>query len=468
MTTRTFPPAHPRPTPSAPRPYQFPQFERRALSNGLRVVVAPIHTLPVVTTLAVVDAGATHDPPVLEGLSQLTARALVEGTSTMDALQLAERLELLGTTLDTGADWDSTIVQLTSLASRVDDAIAVLAEVLRAPAFPEAELERLRNERLADLAQLRAEPRGLADLYFSQLVYDGTSRFSRMAGGDEQSIMRITRDDVVEYHVRVFQPSRVTLIVVGDISVDAGVALVESRFGDWTGAAVELPAVIDKARYDDMRVHVVRKSDAPQSELRAGHITVPRVHPDYFPLVIMNAILGGLFSSRLNLNLREAHAYTYGAHSAFDWRRAASPFEISTAVETGVTANAVQEILSELVRIRESEVSEAELSLAVSYLDGVFPIRFETTAAVAGGLANLEIFRLPMDYFDGYRARVRAVTAQDVLRVAREHLDPARLQVVVVGDADAVVESLTSIGAGPVTVYEPTDTASTSESSSVS
>ena len=349
---------------------------------------------------------------------------------------------------------------------QADDAIAVLAEVLRAPSFPENELERLRHERLADLAQLRAEPRGLADMYFSQLVYDGTSRFSRMAGGDEQSISRISRNDVVANHARVFRPSTTALIIVGDITSDAALKLAEENFGDWTGSLVETPPVIDHARYDTMRVHVVRKSDAPQSEIRAGHVSVPRVHNDYFPLVIMNAILGGLFSSRLNLNLREAHAYTYGAHSAFDWRRAASPFEMSTAVETGVTANAVRESLKELIRIREEEVSEAELSLAVSYLDGVFPIRFETTAAVAGGLANLEIFRLPSDYFDSYRARVRDVTAKDVLRVAREHLDPARLQVVVVGHADAVVESLADVGAGPVTVYEPAD-ATISESSSV-
>jgi len=164
-----------------------------------------------------------------------------------------------------------------------------------------------------------------------------------------------------------------------------------------------------------------------------------------------------LFSSRLNLNLREAHAYTYGAHSAFDWRRAPSPFEISTAVETGVTANAIAEIVRELTSIREAEVSEAELSLAVSYLDGVFPIRFETTAAVAGGLANLEIFRLPSDYFDSYRAHVRAVTAADVLRVARTHLDPTRLQIVVVGDASAAATSLADLGVGPVTTYDPAD-----------
>lgn len=455
MSTHRYPEALPRPGAGTPRPYRFPHFERHTLSNNLRVIVAPVHTLPVVTTLAVVDAGATRDPDGLEGLSVLTMRALDEGTATMNALQLAERLELLGTTLDTGADWDSAIVQLTSLSSRVGDAFAVLSEVLRTPSFPAEELDRLRQERLADLAQLRAEPRGLADVYFTRLLYDGASRFARLSGGDEASIARIDRDAVVTHHQTLFTPRNVALMIVGDISIADGLALAEQNFGDWTGTDVA-PAEPDaRQRYTVPRVHVVSKSDAPQSEIRVGHVSVPRLNDDYFPLVVMNAILGGLFSSRLNLNLREAHAYTYGAHSAFDWRRAPSPFEISTAVETGVTGAAIREILKELTQIRDAEVSEAELSLAVSYLDGVFPIRFETTAAVAGGLANLEIFRLPSDYFDSYRAHVRAVTAQDVLRVAREHLDPARLQIVVVGDADAIVEPLTDIGAGPVTVYDP-------------
>ncbi len=453
--TYHYPEALPRPTATAPRPYRFPAFERHTLSNGVRVTVAPVPTLPVVTTLAVVDAGATRDATGEEGLSLLAMRALDEGTSTMSALELAERLELLGTTLDTGADWDSAIVQLTSLSSRVEDAFEVLAKVLREPAFPSNELDRLRQERLADLAQLRAEPRGLADVYFTRLLYSDNSRFSRLLGGDEASVARISRSDVVRHHQELFTPANVSIMIAGDITVANAIKLAEHRFGDWTGSEAVAPELSANQRFNEPRVHVVAKTDAPQSEIRVGHVSVPRLNKDYFPLVVMNAILGGLFSSRLNLNLREVHAYTYGAHSAFDWRRAPSPFEVSTAVETGVTTDAIREIVSEFSRIRESEVTDSELSLAISYLDGVFPIRFETTAAVAGGLANLEIFRLPSDYFDSYRENVRSVTAQDVLRVAQEYLDPNRLQVVVVGDPDFIVEPLTSLGIGPVTVYDP-------------
>ena len=254
-----------------------------------------------------------------------------------------------------------------------------------------------------------------------------------------------------------YRPNATALMISGDITVDDAVKHAARCFGEWQGTAPEVMEPVDAQRFPESRVHVVHKADERQSELRVGHVAVPRLHGDYFPLIVMNAILGGLFSSRLNLNLREEHAYTYGAHSAFDWRRAASPFEISTAVETAVTAEALREILAEFVRIREEPVTEAELSLATSYLIGVFPIRFETTAEVAGGLANVEIFRLPTNYFDTYRERVRAVTVQDVLRVAHTHLDPARLQVIVVGDARAIEGPLAALGVGPVTVYDPTD-----------
>lgn len=451
------PPAPPRPSAGTPRPYRFPHFETRILSNGLRVVVAPMHAYPVVTILAVVEAGATRDPRDVEGVAQLATRALNEGTSTMNSLQLAERLEMLGSTLDTGADWDSAIVQLTALSARVEDGFTVLAEVLRDPAFPEHELGRMRAERLSDLAQLRTEPRALADVHFSRLLYVPESRFARLAGGNADSIGRVTREQIVAYHQAYYRPNATALMIAGDITVDDAVRHASRCLGDWQGSAPPVTEPVDAQRFAEARVHIVHKSDAPQSELRVGHVAVPRLHDDYFPLVVMNAILGGLFSSRLNLNLREAHAYTYGAHSAFDWRRAASPFEISTAVETAVTADALREIVAEFTRIREAPVTESELSLATSYLIGVFPIRFETTAEVAGGLANVEIFRLLTNYFDTYRERVRAVTVADVLRVARTHLDPSRLQVVVVGDATVIKEPLSSLGIGEVTVYDPND-----------
>lgn len=453
----TVPPALPRPHATAARPYHFPTFKTHILRNGLRVVVAPVHDHPVVTVLAVTEAGATQDPAGKHGLAVLCGRALAEGTATMSALELAERVELLGTTLDTGADWDSSIVQLTALSERTSDAIAVLAEVLRTPSFPQPEVTRLVEERLSDLAQIRAQPRGLADVALNRLLYAIESRFARLAGGDETSLQSITRADVAMFHATHFRPDSTVLIVVGDCTVERAVQLAAQHLGDWEGSAPEVGAPDASRRYRDRRLHIVDKADAQQTELRIGHVAVPRLHPDYFPLVVMNALLGGLFSSRLNLNLREQHGYTYGAHSSFDWRRAASPFEVSSAVQTDKCADAIREVFVEVERIRSAPVSESELSLAISYLDGVFPIRFETTAAIAGGLANVEIFRLPSNYFDTYRDRIRAVTAQDVLRVAQTHLDPHAMQVIAVGPASELAPALTALELGPVSVHSPAD-----------
>lgn len=452
-----FPSASPRPSASPVRPYHFPSFHTRVLPNGLRVVVAPVHAHPVVTVLAVVEAGATRDPEGKHGLAVLAGRALAEGTVGMSALELAERVESLGTVLDTGADWDSSIVQLTALTERAGDAFAVLADVLRTPSFPETEVRRLVEERSSDLTQIRADARGVADVALNRLLFDRASRFARLAGGDERSVASITRDDVAQFHAAHFRPDATALLVVGDCTVEHGVELATQHLGDWTGESRSFTMPQATERFQDRRIHLVAKPDAQQSELRLGHVAVPRSHPDYFPLVVMNAILGGLFSSRLNMNLREKHGYTYGAHSTFDWRRAASPFEVSSAVQTDKCADAVNEALGEIERMRLVAVGEEELSLAVSYLDGVFPIRFETTAAIAGGLANVEIFRLPADYFDTYREQVRAVSAADVLRVAQAHLDPSRLQIVVVGPPDVLLPALEALGIGPVTVLAPSD-----------
>jgi zinc protease len=193
----------------------------------------------------------------------------------------------------------------------------------------------------------------------------------------------------------------------------------------------------------------VAKADAVQCELRVGHAGPPRATPDYLPLVVMNSILGGLFNSRVNLNLRERNNFTYGARTGFEWRRASGPFAAESAVASDKAAAAAREILAEIDRMRDEPVAPEELSLATSYLDGVFPIRYETTGAVAAALTGLVVYGLPDDYFDGYRERVRAVTAADVQRVAREYLRPQALQLAVAGPPE-VGEAFAALGVGPV------------------
>jgi zinc protease len=449
MTTAT------RPQPGPAREYHFPSFERRSLANGLTLLVAPAHSLPVVTVLAIVDAGAVSEPSGKEGVANLAALALNEGTPKYDGEALTEYLERLGTSVGGSAGWDSASLAMTVLRDNLENAFVHFAEVLVTPTFPVAAIERLKGERIAELMQIESEPRELADEKFDEYIYEVTSRFRLPLGGTRQSVNSLTRDDVAAFHASRYQPSATTLIVVGDVNMAEVESMVGGELGGWTGAVVPSSKANDKPVRTSRAVRIVRKEDAPQSEVRIGHVGVPRTHPDYFSITVMNAVMGGLFSSRINLNLREAHGYTYGASSSFDWRREAGPFVIGTAVASDVTVPAIQETLKEIDRMRTEPISESELSLATSYLEGVFPIRYETTAAIAAALATLAIYGLPSDWYDSYRARMSAVTVDDVLAAARAYVHSDSLQIVIVGDAGAIREPLEALAFGPVDVVNP-------------
>jgi zinc protease len=444
-----------RPVAGPPREYHFPNFDRRVLPNGLTLVVAPTHSLPIVTVLAIVDAGGVAEPAGEEGVAELTARALNEGTPKYDGEVLTDYLEQLGTSVGGAAGWDSASLAMTVLRRNLENAFVHFAEVLVTPTFPVAAVERLKAERVAELMQIESEPRELADEKFDEYIYSPASRFRLPLGGTKASVEKLTRESVVAFHSARYQPRATTLIVVGDVEMDEVVRLATAGLGAWTGADVARVSAIDAPARTSRSVLIVRKEDAPQSEVRIGHVGVARTHPDYFPITVMNAVLGGLFSSRINLNLREEHGYTYGASSAFDWRREAGPFVAGTAVASDVTAAAIGETLKEIDRMRSEPISESELSLATSYLGGVFPIRYETTAAIAAALATLTIYGLPADWYDTYRDRIAAVTIEDVLKAARTYVRPDELQIVIVGDAAAIREPVEALGFGPLEVTEP-------------
>jgi zinc protease len=439
----------PRPEPGAPRPYHFPRFERATLENGLGVIVAPVRTLPMATVMLVSDAGAAAEPAGHEGVANITARALLEGTKQRGS-DVTELFERLGASIGAGADWDVATVAMTALSPRLEEAMQLFGEVILDPSFPERELERLRAERLSDILQLTAEPRGLANEMFSRVLYEQGSRYARPEDGSASTVRSLGRADVESFYRARYQPSVSTLIIVGDGGVEGGVRVARTVRGGWMGSACGA-APVSAAPAGTWRAGLNGpKPEAPQSELRVGHIGLPRSHPDYFPVLVMNSVLGGLFSSRINLNLREVHGYTYGAFSGYSWRRGPGPFVVSTAVKSDVTAESAREILLEIERMRTDTISEDELSLATSYLGGVFPIRYETTDAIARALSAMVAYRLPSDYFDNYRDRVRAVTRVDVLQAADRHLHPDELQLLVVGDPEVVRAPLEELRFGPV------------------
>lgn len=443
-----------RPQPGTPRDYSFPSIARSTLSNGLHIAVAPMPRLPLVTVLALVDAGASCDDAGREGAAALTISALAEGTTKLDGATLTERFESLGTGLSSSSDWDDATTHIAVTPEHLETAINLLGEVLTTPAFARKDVERLKAERLAELMQQQVEPRGLADDKFMEYLFAPGSRYAFPCAGGMTSVRALDAARLRALHSARYAPETTTLIFAGDVTVARAVRLAERAFGGWCSAKPPDVLVDDSVSTVERQVHIVNKQGASQSELRVGHGGVPRSHPDYFAIVVMNALLGGLFSSRINLNLRERNAFTYGARSTFEWRRGAGPFVVSTAVKTEVSDAATREILFEVGRMREEKVSPDELSLATAYLDGVFPIRYETTNAVAQAIAIAQVYGLRDDYYTRYREQIRAVTADDVLRAAQHFLHPERLLVLAVGNAAAIRAPMEQLGAGPVSVHD--------------
>jgi zinc protease len=337
----------------------------------------------LVTIRFVLDTGARQERRGEAGVAALAASALAEGTTRLDSSALADEFEQLGAALQTYATWDATHVRSTVLSDRLEPTLRLLAEVVRTPAFSEREVDRLKQERLAELLELKTEPRGLADERFNGWLYKPDSRFSIQEGGSVTTVQPLTRDDCQAWHARQFAPAITALVVAGDVDIADVVGVATNVLGDWALAPPAERPVDDSPSAMTRLTRLLDRSGAPQSELRLGHVGLRREHTDYFNVTVMNAILGGVFNSRINMNLREKNAFTYGASSSYEWRRDAAPFLVSTAVATDVTAPAIREILAELERMQQAPPTTDELSLSTSYLDGVFPIRFETTDADA-------------------------------------------------------------------------------------
>jgi zinc protease len=435
-----------KPQAGPPRPYRLPSFSRTKLPNGVEVIVAPFSRLPVATVRIVVEAGATTDGQDRAGESLLTAKSLVEGTANFNAEEIAIAIERLGGELEPDLDWNDVSISTTIRNTAVAEALGIMSELVRAPLFPEAGVARNQSEQIAEREQAKRDPREHADEMFARAAYDRRARFALPEAGEIGSIRNFTRGAVADFHQAHFAPERTCVIVVGAVDSAVTIERVDASLGSWsTRAQPSTNADVD-AISRETAVYVVDRPGAAQTELRVGHVGIPRLHPDYFAVVVMNSILGGLFNSRINLNLRERHGFTYGAFSAFHWRVQSGPFMVSTAVQTDASGAAVREILTEIDRIRTELISEEERSLAVNYLAGVFPIRYETTAAIAAGLSAMRVFGLPPDYFDTYRDRILAVTADDVLRVAKQHLRPDDLQIVALGEASEIGPQLESLG----------------------
>lgn len=445
-----------RPTHGDPRPYQFPRFERVELDNGLGVVAAHLPGRMLVTASLVLPSGAVDEPAEQAGVTALMARSLSEGTKHHDAIGLTEATERLGASLHAETGWDGFSISVDVPAERLAQALQLAAELTTEPTFPARDVERLRDERLNDLLQARADPRRRADDGFVNTIYAAGTAYGRPSGGTEATVPNLDAAAVAALHARRLDPARMTLIIGGDLGALGGDVrgIADAAFGQWApnpDADTPRKPTVEAAR-DGRIVRVIHRPGSVQTEIRVGHVGVPRLIPDFHAVSVMSAILGGLFNSRLNRKLREEKGYTYGAGAGFDLRRGAGPFAVRAAVNTEVTVPAVVDILAELDTMRAAPPTRDELHAARDYLVGVFPLRFETPPAVVGAIAGLFIHGLPMDELDRYRPSIEAVTAEAVHEAAVRHVLPDQLAIVLVGDADAILPGLQAAAIGDIVV----------------
>ena len=439
----------PKPGP-APR-FAVPPVRRTRLSNGLELLVIEKHVLPTVALNLVLRGGRSADPPQKSGLTSLLSTVWDEGTSHRTADQIAGQLAGLGASLSITAGWDTSTARLFTLKQHLSEALDIYADVLRNPVFPQQEFSRGKSKALARLVQLRDDPLVLSQLATAAMLYGPQHPYGRSPYGTRSSLASISRGDLeAAYRLRV-RPEEATLIAAGDVTSEELVPALEAALGGWKATGESVPATLPgRPAEKPTRIVLVDKPGAAQSVIAVSRIGAERKSPDFYALTVMNSIFGGQFSSRLNLNLREAKGYTYGAHSMFEWRiPQPGPFLATASVHTAVTAPALAEILKEFQGMAGARaVTADELAFSQAWLTRGYPAYFETSDLLAGQWQTVVEHRLPDDYFNTYIPRISQVTAGDVLRVARQYLDPAHLTIVVVADRSKVEAALRELPVG--------------------
>ena len=437
------------PAPGPASPLELPIPAVFTLENGLTVYLLERHGLPVVSANMVVLSGSDRNPPDRPGLASYTAEMLDEGTGKRSALQIACDAEQLGASLSTGSNTDASVVAFRSLKHNTAAVFELAADVLLHPEFPESEMERLRHDRLTQILQQRDNPNTLAVKAFFSALYGARHPYGFVEVGTDESNRAICRDELSRFWQEGYAPTVAALIVAGDLTADDVRGLAAAQLGSWHGSASR--SVPPAAGWNGQRrIVIVDKPGSPQTTLRIGQIGIARAHADYVPVAVMNATLGGLFSSRINMNLREQHGYTYGASSGFLFRRGRGPFLVGTSVRTDVTAPAVFEIFREIEGMRSRYVTTEELGIAKDSIARSLPGLFETTPQAASTIGQLFVHGLPTDYYRGLPGDIDRVTAGDVRRVAEEHLRPEQMTVVAVGDLSKIREPLEKLELGPV------------------
>jgi len=402
----------------------------------LRLVIVEDARLPLVSFRLAFRSGDANDPPDVPGLSDMMSHLMTEGTEQRTSLQIAEDIERLGATLAISSSSDFTTVGASALSIYADEILELLADVTLHPSFPQNEIDLARENTKQILIQQRAQPNFLASEQMARVMF-GDHPYSRISPTPE-SLDTMTRDRFVSFRRALMLPNNAVMLAVGDIQRDAVARSVEKLFGDWAQGVPSVSEYPDPPARSKRVIYLVDRPGSAQSNIVIGNSAIKRTSPDYFPMLLLHTVLGANASSRLFMNLREHKGLTYGAYSSLDARRLAGTFRASAEVRSAVTGASLHEFFYELDRIRNEKVPDNELNNAKAYLSGVFPIRIETQDGLIDQLVSVKMYDLPADYLNTYRDRVNAVTADDIQRVAQQHVTPDRAAVVIVGDAKEV------------------------------
>lgn len=425
------------PAPLESVPFSIPRPFETELSNGLKIVIVEDQRYPIISFRLAFRTGDINDPDDAVGLTSAVASMLNEGTEQHTSKELAEEIGRLGASVSASAGFDNTIISASTLSVFRTKIIGLLAELVLSPLFPENELSLYKQNAIEGLKFQRSQPDFLADEQVARIIY-GSHPYGKYSPSAED-LEKITRDQLVEIHNRNFVPNNATLIIVGDFDRKDLLNEIDARFADWKRgkiAEIEFPELPSRS---GRTLTIVDRQGSTQSNIVLANLAVNREHPDYFNLLVMNQVLGAGASSRLFMNLREEKGYTYGAYSRNSFKRHAGSFEATSEVRTAVTGDSLNEFFYELNRIRDEQAQEQELADAQNFITGVFPIRAETQGGLTSLIVSQKLYDLPEDYLETYRDKVKAVTLEDVKRVANQYISPDKMAIVIVGDADEVI-----------------------------
>lgn len=437
------------PLSGSPRSFTTPTIESVDVTSEVKLLTVRDTTLPLLNLQWTLPVGGQFDSPEQGGRASFTASVMDEGTRTYSGPEISERIERIGGNLGTSADWEATYASCAAMSWFLDHAVELLSEVVLHPTFPDHEVERIRRLRLTDLRQRLDRPQALASDWLAAVLYAGTP-YAVPLSGTAPALNALTRDDLVNFHQKALTSHGSTIVAVGDVDPEDLAQRLRDRLKPFGSPPTDEPsqatAISPPSTDEGLSVWIVDRPTATQAELRFGHPGPSRSHPDWPALRLLSGLLGGKFTSRLMLSLRERHGITYGVSSRFVARRGPGPFLISTAVESGSAALAVREIVHELDRLQATAPPEEELRETADYLIGVLPQHFESVEQIADQIAAIDIFDLGLDYLERYPEEVRAVRPQDILEAAQSHLHPRRATLVAVGPADVLRPQLEEFG----------------------